>query len=291
MMSSPSSQSHVTRKRNPRRNRKQLAMPPPNSDQGSLLKRPDEFRSAKVPLPRKLILASASPRRREILEAARIEFDVLPTAVVEQQKKGESARKFAARMAIEKAEAALSILGQRPNSPGGTSSDLPILGADTVVAIGRQTFGKPASPQDARQMLRLLSGRQHKVLTGLCLLYPPTANATGQSKRESKMRESKTEPRLERSGIPKSPRSSQWKRDERVASTTVKFYKLSVAEIEHYIATAEPLDKAGAYAIQGAASKYVEWINGCYFNVVGLPISMLYQMLKKLESSPSEPRP
>ena len=137
-------------------------------------------------------------------------------------------------------------------------SVLPILGADTVVVLGRQTLGKPASVEDARRMLRLLSGRKHRVLTGLCLLYPP---AQGPAQRLAQTK------------------------DVRVDSTTVKFCKLTEEEIHQYIATGEPLGKAGAYAIQGRASKYVEWVHGCYFNVVGLPVSLTYQMLKKLGST------
>jgi septum formation protein len=210
--------------------------------------------SSKRRVARKLILASVSPRRKEILKAAGIDFDILPTSLPERQKKGESAREFVSRMATEKARAALALLRQ--------PCALPILGADTVVVVGRQTLGKPASPQEARRMLRLLSGRQHKVLTGLCLLYPAPKPFPQRSQRD----------------IP-------WTRDVQVASTTVKFCRLTREEIKQYVATGEPLDKAGAYAIQGRASKYVEWIRGCYFNVVGLPISLLYQMLKKAHQS------
>jgi septum formation protein len=211
---------------------------------------------------RKLILASASPRRREILEAAGIAFETLPTSVPERQKKGESARRFVSRMAAEKAEAALALLRQSHALPRDISRAWPvippILGADTVVVVGRRTLGKPASPQDARRMLRLLSGRQHRVLTGLCLLYP----SAGKSPRAAKW-------------------DFLWKKETRIASTTVKFRRLTREEIEQYVATGEPLDKAGAYAIQGRASKYVEWVRGCFFNVVGLPVSLLYLMLKK----------
>ena len=212
------------------------------------------FPSSKLRVTRKLILASVSPRRIGILKAAGIDFDILPTSLPERQKKGESAREFVSRMATEKAEAALALLRQ--------SCAFPILGADTVVVVGRQTLGKPASPQEARRMLRLLSGRQHKVLTGLCLLYPAM----------------RPFPQLSKLDV-------QWARDVQVASTTVKFCLLTREEIEQYVATGEPLDKAGAYAIQGMASKYVEWIRGCYFNVVGLPISLLYRMLRKANQS------
>ena len=192
----------------------------------------------------KLILASVSPRRREILMAAGIRFRVLATSVMETQKERERPRAFVRRLAEEKAAAAWDSLGPHCKNP--------VLGADTVVVIGSKTLGKPTSAADARRMLRLLSGRRHKVLTGLCLLYRQGA---------------------------------VWKRDVRVASTTVKFRRLNRDEIESYVASGEPLDKAGAYAIQGIASKYVEWIHGCYFNVVGLPVSLLYRMLKKAETT------
>ena len=110
-------------------------------------------------------------------------------------------------------------------------------------------------------MLRLLSGQQHQVLTGLCLIYP-----SKQPKRQ----------------LPRRPRTIT---DVRLACTTVKFCKVTREEIEQYIATGEPFDKAGAYAIQGRASKYIEWIHGCYFNVVGLPVALLYQMLKTMDSA------
>jgi septum formation protein len=192
--------------------------------------------------PERLVLASASPRRREILKAAGIPFSVLPTDVPEVQRPGESPRQFVRRLAEEKARAARRLLGNH--------SAAPVLGADTVVVIGRETLGKPKSRSDARRMLRRLSGRQHRVLTGLCLL---TANG-------------------------RKPRKSV-----RVASTAVKFRRLQDGEIERYIRTREPLDKAGAYAIQGLASKYVEWIRGCYFNVVGLPVSLLCRMLEQAD--------
>lgn len=205
---------------------------------------------------RRLILASSSPRRREILQAAGFEFEVVPTSVVEERLPGESPEQFVCRMAGEKAEAALDWIAHPSAAPIIMPAIAPILGADTVVVLGNETLGKPASAEDARRMLRLLSGKQHRVLTGLCLLAPP-----------------QTWP---------SPLSELW-REVQVASTTVQFSKLTEQEIEEYVASGEPFDKAGGYAIQGLASKYVEGIQGCYFNVVGLPISLLYQMLKRLD--------
>ena len=211
---------------------------------------------------RRLILASSSPRRREILQAAGIEFDVVPTAVLEERLPGESPEQFVCRMATEKAEAAFERIAYPCAAPVIVPILVPILapilGADTVVVLGNETLGKPDSAEDARRMLRLLSGRQHRVLTGLCLLSPP-----------------QTWP---------SP-LSELRREVQVASTTVQFSKLTEEEIEEYVASGEPFDKAGGYAIQGLASKYIEGIQGCYFNVVGLPISLVYQILKGLHSA------
>lgn len=191
-----------------------------------------------------LILASSSPRRREILRAAGIPFEVIAPDLPEMQRTGESAEEFVCRMADEKAKAVLARIAH--------PSRVPILGADTAVVTDHQTLGKPASTDEARAMLRLLSGKEHRVLTGLCLLAPPAA-------------------------WPCPP--SELHRDIRLASTAVRFSVLSEAEIEEYVASGEPFDKAGGYAIQGLASKFVESIQGCYFNVVGLPVSLVYQMM------------
>lgn len=199
---------------------------------------------------KKLILASASPRRKEILEAAGFELEVAPASLEETQREGEAVEAFVCRVASEKAHQALTLVPQPCLHP--------VLGADTVVVAGGRTLGKPASAEEARGMLRLLSGREHQVLTGVCLLYP-MVNSQGRA-------------------------GPLWE-DVRCVSTTVRFVELTEQEIEQYIATGEPFDKAGAYAIQGLASKYVEWIQGCYFNVVGLPISLVYQMLKDLASA------
>lgn len=207
---------------------------------------------------RKIILASASPRRSEILRAAGIGFEALPTSIQERQRKGEPASKFVARMAAEKAAAVLARLPE--------ASPYPILGADTVVVVGRRTLGKPASVEEARRMLRLLSGKKHTVLTGICLLWPSSQGAFPGSG-------------------PRTAQKPARNKSVRVVATTVKFCQLTKQEIEQYVATREPLGKAGAYAIQGRASKFAEWVHGCYFNVVGLPVSVVYLMLKKIESA------
>ncbi len=180
-----------------------------------------------------LVLASHSPRRREILTAAGIEFVTRPVAVDETPLQGEDAREHVLRLAREKALAA----------PAGAGEI--VLGADTVVVVDGTIFGKPASGEQAAWMLRRLSGREHEVVTGVCL----------------------------RAG-------------ERVAAeaecTRVRFVTLSEDEIASYAASGEPMDKAGAYAIQGLASKYIDRIEGCYFNVVGLPVALVYRMLRAI---------
>jgi len=177
-----------------------------------------------------LVLASASPRRQELLRAAGIDFVVRPADVDETPREGESAESYVLRLAEEKARAAWR--------PGETT-----LGADTVVAVEGRLLGKPSDAEEAAAMLSLLSGRGHEVLTGVCLY-------NGEQVRNAAER------------------------------TRVEFLPLSEEEIAAYVASGEPLDKAGAYGIQGRASKFVRRIEGCYFNVVGLPVSRLYRWLR-----------
>ncbi len=182
---------------------------------------------------RVLILASASPRRHELLLAAGIPHLVRPASVAEDRYPGESPRAFVQRLAEEKARAV---------TPG--PGDI-VLGADTVVAIGPEVLGKPDGDQDACRMLRLLAGREHSVYTGICILCKQRCVVD-------------------------------------LAATRVQFAELSEEEIQEYIRTGEPRDKAGAYAIQGLASRFVTSIAGCYQNVVGLPVSLVYRYLKAI---------
>ena len=200
-------------------------------------------------LHRPLILASASPRRAEILRHAGIPFRIIRTSVDESPLPGESPARHVARLAREKALAA----ARRGRGPAV------ILGADTVVVLGRQILGKPASARDARRMLRLLSGRTHRVLTGIALL------------------------RLQ-------PGTHRLRILSAVESTRVTFARLSPREIAAYVATREPMDKAGAYAVQGRAGKFVTRIEGCYFNVVGLPLARLRLWLRAfgMKTAPSK---
>jgi septum formation protein len=183
----------------------------------------------------KLVLASSSPRRQELLRDAGFEFEVCPSKVEEVLRCGEGAEDFACRAAREKA---LDVAGSSP--PGSL-----VLGADTVVVIDGLILGKPTGPEDAARMLRLLSGTSHRVVTGVCMVRAP-------ARIEALQRE----------------------------TTLVTFRNLDEGEIRDYVATGEPLDKAGAYGIQGLASRFVTRIEGCYFNVVGLPIALVYEMLK-----------
>jgi septum formation protein len=192
----------------------------------------------------KIILASVSPRRKELLKIAGIAFEAVASNVVEREEEGESAEVFAARMAREKAYDVLSWLPIAERQL--------VLGADTVVLVDERILGKPTSPDHAAEMLRALSGREHEVITGVCLLSRE-ASATSQP-------------------IPVTE-------DNRTATTKVRFLPLSEEDIRSYVSSGEPFDKAGGYAIQGRASKFVESIEGCYLNVVGLPVSLVWQML------------
>jgi len=183
----------------------------------------------------KLVLASSSPRRQELLQRAGFEFEVRPSAAEEVRRGGESAEDFARRAAREKS------LDVAASSPPGSL----VLGADTVVVIDGLILGKPTDRDDAARMLRMLSGASHRVVTGVCLvLAPAQIKAVGHE------------------------------------TTMVKFRDLEEGEIRDYVGSGEPMDKAGAYAIQGLASRFVTRIEGCYFNVVGLPIPLVYELLK-----------
>jgi septum formation protein len=181
----------------------------------------------------RLVLASQSPRRRELLAKAGFSFLVRPVEVDESWRPGEDAAAHVQRLAREKARAAWL-------DPEET-----VLGADTVVVVDGEILGKPANAEDAAAMLRRLSGRSHEVFTGVCLLRGSVELTEFEA-------------------------------------TRVYFAPLSEQEVQEYVASSEPMDKAGAYAVQGLASKFVVRIEGCYFNVVGLPVARVYRMLKQL---------
>lgn len=187
----------------------------------------------------KLILASASPRRAEILSAAGIQFEIRAPKIDESRLPGESPEKMVERLARAKAEAVAREL------PPADSAI--ILGADTVVVANDEILGKPGNTVTAREMLLKLRGREHRVITGFALL--------------------RVQDKQIRVGH---------------ETTRVWFSSMSDEELDAYAASAEPLDKAGAYAIQGIASRYIPRIEGCYFNVVGLPMARVWQALTDL---------
>ena len=179
-----------------------------------------------------LILASSSPRRAELLAAAGIPFEVVKVDVDESVHKLEPPGEHVRRLARQKAEAVLAF-----------HPDRLVLGADTIVLAGGEMMGKPADREHAIKMLRLLSGREHEVMTGVALV-------------------------------------SQRKAVVEVARTRVWMNPMSEAEIAEYVASGEPLDKAGAYGIQGLGAKFIDRIQGSYSNVVGLPVALVYRLLK-----------
>jgi septum formation protein len=185
---------------------------------------------------RHLVLASASARRREILERLGFEFEVLATGVEENADHCDDHVRFTMLLAERKAREA------RGARPGKT-----IIAADTIVVCGGARLGKPSDAAEAVSMLTMLSGREHEVITGIALIGPTGARLAAAER------------------------------------TRVYFRSLSDEEIAKYIATGEPFGKAGAYAIQGHAAPFIERIDGCYFNVVGLPVRLLFSMFSELE--------
>jgi septum formation protein len=219
-----------------------------------------------------LVLASASPRRRELLTQAGYAFTVRPAHIPEDPRPGEYPIAYVVRLAREKAVAVYREIGRGvgsslenagPSTPaaraacarddsmsGGVGSDLVVLGADTTVTIDGQILGKPEGPEDAARMLRMLSGRTHRVITGIAVVREGSAEVAAEV-------------------------------------TAVRFLSLSDEEIAGYVATGEPMDKAGAYAIQGRAAKWIPRIEGCYFNVVGLPLALVAAMLESVRKTAS----
>ena len=191
-----------------------------------------------------LILASASPRRRELLAQAALVFSTESADLNEDLLPGEAAAAYVQRLAVEKAQAIWN--RRRPvDAPG---DPLIVLGSDTAVVVDGHILGKPADDADAGRMLRLLSGRTHAVLTGLAAVT--------------------------RKGVLSD-----------VEITQVTFNILNEEEVAAYVAGGEPLDKAGAYAIQGYAARWIPRIEGCYFNVVGLPIARTIALLAEVKAT------
>jgi septum formation protein len=185
----------------------------------------------------RLILASSSPRRRELLTQVALTFDVVPAHIDETRHTSEEPTSYVQRLALEKAQTIHAL------NPGAF-----VLGADTTVEIDGHALEKPADRADAERMLRTLSGRTHHVHTGLALLSP-------QGQRTH------------------------------LETTAVTFSFIDDAELQHYLESAEPYDKAGAYGIQGYAARWIPRIDGDYFNVMGLPLAATMRLLRQLNYS------
>jgi septum formation protein len=188
----------------------------------------------------RFILASSSPRRRELLTSIGIPFDVVPSHVPEEHQPGEAPEEYVARLSRDKANA---IAAKHPSQW--------VIAADTTVLLGDQLLEKPADPPDAARMLSLIAGKTHTVYTGVTLQH-----------------------------------LDQQYCETRVAESEVRMLPLSPRDIEWYVATGEPLDKAGAYAVQGIGAMFIDSIHGSYTNVVGLPLATLFQMMRKVGIDP-----
>jgi septum formation protein len=184
-----------------------------------------------------LILASASPRRRELLTQAGYRFQVEASSVAESRRPGEDAIRFVTRLAREKAE---EVFARHQSSAEAVT----VLGADTVVVCDGEVMGKPVDASEAERMLLLLSGRTHQVVTGVAVVW-----ASGSAEVAAEL-------------------------------TQVTMRTISPEEVSDYVAGGEPMDKAGAYAIQGYAGRWIPRISGCYFNVVGLPLALVASLLE-----------
>ncbi len=196
-----------------------------------------------------LLLASASPRRRDLMTQAGFVFQVDSIPVAEECQSREDPMHFAQRLAREKAEVVYRARVEKYDASG---EPLLVLGADTIVVCDEEVLGKPVDDDDAARMLRLLAGRTHQVITGVCVISSAGVEVAAES-------------------------------------TWVTMLTLSDEEIVSYIATAEPQGKAGAYAIQGRASRWIPRIAGCYFNVVGLPVALVNTMIESAEKKLTQP--
>ena len=186
-----------------------------------------------------IILASKSPRRKELLQNIVSDFKIIESSFDEGSIKLKSPKKLVKALAQGKCEKVFE----------DTTGIRCVIGADSIVVVNNKVLGKPKTNEKAKEMLKLISGTKHQVLTGVCIKYTFDEELVSQV--------------------------------SFVCSSTVYFKKLDEKEIENYIQTKEPLDKAGAYAIQGVAGKFVEKINGSFHNIVGLPISQLYSVLRQ----------
>lgn len=224
----------------------------------------------------KIILASASPRRRELLTQIGLEFQVVVSNVEETVTETAPAA-VVEELSAQKAEGVLQMLGIRKTGDRKAQVDQPdekddqafeesdclIIGSDTIVAVDGQILGKPKDPEDAKRMLRMLQGRAHEVYTGVTVL-----KVRGDGTEQNKLVDGDTVP-----GV-------QVERRTFHEETKVIFFPMTDEEIETYVSSLDPLDKAGAYGIQGFCARYIQGIEGDYNNVVGLPVGRLYQEIK-----------
>jgi septum formation protein len=198
-----------------------------------------------------LVLASASPRRRELLAQVGYRFTIHPAQIPEDPLPRESPEGYVTRLAQEKAEAVYRELMAANECTNKESLDgqscLTVLGADTTVTLDDAILGKPADAADAARMLRMLAGRKHRVMTGVAVVSAAGTKAAAET-------------------------------------TEVEFLAMSEAEIAAYIASGEPMDKAGAYGIQGRAARWIPRVDGCYFNVMGLPLALVCRLLGPAEA-------
>ena len=188
----------------------------------------------------KFILASASPRRRELLASIGLDFDVVPSHIPEVRAEGEAPEEYVARLSREKAAAIAH-----------EHHDRWIIAADTTVLLGEELLEKPVDADDEKRMLATIAGRTHIVYTGVTVMN-----------------------------------ASAGHHDTRVAESEVRMLPLDAGEIAWYVTTGEPMDKAGAYAVQGIGAMFIDSIHGSYTNVVGLPLALLFQMLRRAGIDP-----
>ena len=193
----------------------------------------------------RFVLASSSPRRRELLASIGLEFDVIPSHIPEERREGEAPEQYVARLSREKARAI-----------SDKSESRWIIAADTTVALDDLLLEKPADAEDAKRMLAVIAGKTHVVYTGVTLT-----------------------------------RSDPHYIDTHVATTEVRMLPMTTRDIDWYVATREPLDKAGAYAAQGIGGMFIDSVHGSFTNVVGLPLALLFQMLRKAGIDPLYNRP
>ncbi|HEY6842578.1 MAG TPA: Maf family protein [Thermoanaerobaculia bacterium] len=188
----------------------------------------------------RFILASSSPRRRQLLESIGIDFDVIPSHIPEERREGEAPEEYVARLSREKA-----------NTISARHRDRWVIAADTTVALDDLVLEKPIDDQDAKRMLATIAGKTHVVYTGVTLT-----------------------------------RCEPHRIDTHVATTEVRMLPMTTHDIDWYVGTGEPLDKAGAYAAQGRGGMFIDSIHGSFTNVVGLPLALLFQMLRKAGIDP-----